>query len=142
RMGKSLRSSILYAPRRQHATQLPAGPVIPARAFTIHPTHPNAPCSHAMIANPAAKYRAFAPVSLPDRQWPNRVITRPPIWMSTDLRDGNQSLIDPMSVDTKLRFFEMLVDIGFKEIEVAFPAASDTDFNFVRRLIEENRIPD
>ncbi|MFA5549697.1 MAG: 2-isopropylmalate synthase [Porticoccaceae bacterium] len=95
-----------------------------------------------MIANPAAKYRAFAPVSLPDRQWPNRVITRPPIWMSTDLRDGNQSLIDPMSVDTKLRFFEMLVDIGFKEIEVAFPAASDTDFNFVRRLIEENRIPD
>src|SRR5690606_27943432 len=72
----------------------------------------------------------------------NRVITRPPIWMSTDLRDGNQSLIDPMSVDTKLRFFEMLVAIGFKEIEVAFPAASDTDFNFVRRLIEENRIPD
>ena len=95
-----------------------------------------------MIANPATKYRAFAPVSLPDRQWPNRVIDKPPIWMSTDLRDGNQSLIDPMSVDTKLRFFEMLVAIGFKEIEVAFPAASDTDFNFVRRLIEENRIPE
>lgn len=94
-----------------------------------------------MIANPATKYRAFAPVSLPDRQWPNRVIAQPPIWMSTDLRDGNQSLIDPMSVETKLRFFDMLVDIGFKEIEVAFPAASDTDFNFVRRLIEENRIP-
>ncbi|MFA5629946.1 MAG: 2-isopropylmalate synthase [Porticoccaceae bacterium] len=95
-----------------------------------------------MISNPASKYRAFAPITLPDRQWPNKVITAPPVWMSTDLRDGNQSLIDPMSVETKLRFFEMLVEIGFKEIEVAFPAASDTDFNFVRRLIEENRIPD
>jgi 2-isopropylmalate synthase len=95
-----------------------------------------------MIANPASKYRAFAPVDMPDRQWPGKVISQPPIWMSTDLRDGNQSLIDPMSVDTKLRFFQMLVDIGFKEIEVAFPAASDTDFNFVRRLIEEDRIPD
>ncbi|MCK9505993.1 MAG: 2-isopropylmalate synthase [Porticoccaceae bacterium] len=94
-----------------------------------------------MIANPATKYRAFAPVRLADRQWPNRVIDKPPVWMSTDLRDGNQSLIDPMSVETKLRFFEMLVDIGFKEIEVAFPAASATDFNFVRRLIEEDRIP-
>ncbi|MEZ5523879.1 MAG: 2-isopropylmalate synthase [Pseudomonadales bacterium] len=94
-----------------------------------------------MISNPASKYRAFAPVQLDDRRWPSRTIEKPPIWMSTDLRDGNQSLIDPMSVETKLRFFEMLVDIGFKEIEVAFPAASDTDFNFVRRLIEENRIP-
>ncbi|MFW1676217.1 2-isopropylmalate synthase [Pontibacter sp. JAM-7] len=95
-----------------------------------------------MISNPASKYRPFPPVKLDNRQWPNRVIEHPPIWMSTDLRDGNQSLIDPMSVETKLRFFEMLVAIGFKEIEVAFPAASDTDFNFVRRLIEENRIPD
>ncbi|MDF2182854.1 2-isopropylmalate synthase [Neptuniibacter sp. CAU 1671] len=95
-----------------------------------------------MLSNPATKYSAFAPVKLENRQWPNRTIEHPPIWMSTDLRDGNQSLIDPMSVETKLRFFEMLVEIGFKEIEVAFPAASDTDFNFVRRLIEENRIPD
>ena len=95
-----------------------------------------------MITNPASKYRAFVPVQLHDRRWPGRTLEKPPIWMSTDLRDGNQSLIDPMSVDTKLRFFEMLVEIGFKEIEVAFPAASDTDFNFVRRLIEEDRIPE
>lgn len=95
-----------------------------------------------MIANPASKYRPFPPVHLPDRRWPSQVIDKAPIWMSTDLRDGNQSLIDPMSVETKLRFFEMLVEIGFKEIEVAFPSASDTDFNFVRRLIEEARIPD
>jgi 2-isopropylmalate synthase len=95
-----------------------------------------------MISNPASKYRPFTPVRLDDRRWPGRTIENSPIWMSTDLRDGNQSLIDPMSVETKLRFFEMLVEIGFKEIEVAFPAASDTDFNFVRRLIEENRIPD
>ena len=73
-----------------------------------------------MITNPASKYRAFVPVQLHDRRWPGRTIEKPPIWMSTDLRDGNQSLIDPMSVDTKLRFFEMLVEIGFKEIEVAF----------------------
>src|SRR5690554_5829400 len=107
------------------------------RATATQQRHPET----IMIANPATKYRAFAPVRLADRQWPNRVIDKPPVWMSTDLRDGNQSLIDPMSVETKLRFFEMLVDIGFKEIEVAFPAASATDFNFVRRLIEEDRIP-
>jgi len=95
-----------------------------------------------MISNAASKYRAFPPIKLDDRQCPSRTIEKPPIWMSTDLRDGNQSLIDPMSVETKLRFFELLVEIGFKEIEVAFPAASDTDFNFVRRLIEEERIPD
>lgn len=95
-----------------------------------------------MIANPANKYRRFEPVQLPDRQWPNRVLEKPPIWMSTDLRDGNQALIDPMSVETKMRFFKALVAIGFKEIEVGFPSASETDFNFVRRLIEENHIPD
>lgn len=95
-----------------------------------------------MISNPASKYRAFDPVQMNDRRWPGRTIEKPPIWMSTDLRDGNQSLIDPMSVETKLRFFDMLVEIGFKEIEVAFPAASETEFNFVRRLIEENRIPE
>ncbi|MBD1916861.1 MULTISPECIES: 2-isopropylmalate synthase [Cyanophyceae] len=95
-----------------------------------------------MLTNPAEKYRPFAPIALPDRTWPNHVITKPPIWLSTDLRDGNQALIEPMSVEQKLRMFELLVAIGFKEIEVAFPSASETDFNFVRRLIEENRVPD
>lgn len=94
-----------------------------------------------MIANPAQKYRRFEPIQLPDRQWPNRVIEKPPIWMSTDLRDGNQALIDPMSVETKTRYFKALVAMGFKEIEVGFPSASATDFNFVRRLIEEDLIP-
>jgi 2-isopropylmalate synthase len=95
-----------------------------------------------MITNPSAKYRAFPAVDLADRQWPNKTITRPPIWMSTDLRDGNQALIEPMSIEKKLRFFEALVDIGIKEIEVGFPSASQTDFDFVRRLVDEHRIPD
>jgi 2-isopropylmalate synthase len=95
-----------------------------------------------MMQNPAAKYRPFPAVNLTDRTWPNQAITRPPIWMSTDLRDGNQALIEPMSPEKKLRFFEMLVKIGFKEIEVGFPSASQTDFDFVRKLIDENRIPD
>ena len=95
-----------------------------------------------MLKNPAAKYRPFPAVQLLDRQWPSRSITRPPIWMSTDLRDGNQALIEPMSPEKKLRFFEMLVKIGIKEIEVGFPSASQTDFDFVRMLVEEKRIPD
>jgi 2-isopropylmalate synthase len=95
-----------------------------------------------MLTNPAAKYRAFPPVTLSGRTWPDRVITQAPIWMSTDLRDGNQALIEPMSPTRKLRFFEMLVHIGLKEIEVAFPSASQTDFDFVRKLIEEDRIPE
>jgi 2-isopropylmalate synthase len=95
-----------------------------------------------MLQNPAAKYRAFPPVQLTDRTWPDKAITHPPIWMSTDLRDGNQALIEPMSPEKKLRFFEMLVDIGIKEIEVGFPSASQTDFDFVRKLVDENRIPD
>ena len=95
-----------------------------------------------MLPNPAAKYRAFPPVKLSDRTWPNQVISKPPIWMSTDLRDGNQALIEPMSPEKKLRFFEMLLKIGVKEIEVAFPSASQTDFDFVRKLVEEQRIPD
>jgi 2-isopropylmalate synthase len=94
-----------------------------------------------MINNPATKYRAFPAIDLPDRQWPGNTITAPPIWMSTDLRDGNQALIEPMSTEKKLRFFDMLVKIGFKEIEVGFPSASQTDFDFVRTLVEENRIP-
>ncbi|NHZ39144.1 2-isopropylmalate synthase [Massilia aquatica] len=95
-----------------------------------------------MLQNPSSKYRAFPPVNLSARQWPDNAITRPPIWMSTDLRDGNQALIEPMSPEKKLRFFEMLVKIGLKEIEVGFPSASQTDFDFVRKLIDEDRIPE
>lgn len=95
-----------------------------------------------MLRNPAAKYRPFPPVQLAGRKWPNRTIERAPIWMSTDLRDGNQALIEPMSIEQKLEFFEMLVAIGFKEIEVGFPSASQTDFDFVRKLIDEKRIPE
>ncbi|MBU2884226.1 2-isopropylmalate synthase [Gilvimarinus agarilyticus] len=94
-----------------------------------------------MLDQPSTKYRAYQPVSLTDRQWPNRSIECAPIWMSTDLRDGNQALIDPMSVETKLEFFKSLVAIGFKEIEVGFPSASATDYEFVRRLIDEGHIP-
>ena len=95
-----------------------------------------------MLKNPSSKYQRFVGVSLPDRQWPNNFIQKPPIWMSTDLRDGNQALIDPMSVQTKFRMFKELVKIGFKEIEIGFPSASEIDFNFARLLIEENHIPD
>ena len=95
-----------------------------------------------MLHNPSAKYRPFPPVNLVDRTWPDKAITHPPIWMSTDLRDGNQALIEPMSPEKKLRFFEMLVKIGLKEIEVGFPSASQTDFDFVRKLVDEKRIPD
>jgi len=95
-----------------------------------------------MLANPSAKYPVATPLALPDRTWPNQRITQPPIWMSTDLRDGNQALFEPMDGQTKLRMFKMLVEIGFKEIEVAFPAASRTDFDFVRTLIEGGHIPD
>ena len=95
-----------------------------------------------MLQNPAVKYRTFQPVTLPDRKWPNQIISQAPVWMSTDLRDGNQALIEPMSTEKKLRFFELLVQVGFKEIEIGFPSASQTDFDFVRKLVEENRIPD
>lgn len=94
-----------------------------------------------MLQNPAQKYRPFQPVQISDRAWPNRTITQPPIWLSTDLRDGNQALAQPMSIDQKLQFFELLTQIGFKEIEVGFPSASATEFEFVRRLIDEKRIP-
>ena len=88
------------------------------------------------------KYRPFPPVAITDRQWPSNVISQAPIWCSVDLRDGNQALAIPMSVDEKVRMFQLLVDIGFKEIEVGFPAASDTEFNFMRRLVDDNLIPD
>lgn len=95
-----------------------------------------------MLRNPAEKYRPFPAIRLNGRRWPTRTVERAPVWMSTDLRDGNQSLIEPMSIEQKTEFFEMLVAIGFKEIEVGFPSASQTDFDFVRKLIDEKRIPD
>jgi 2-isopropylmalate synthase len=95
-----------------------------------------------MLQNPAEKYRPFPTVRLTGRKWPSRTIDQAPVWMSTDLRDGNQALIEPMNAAQKLEFFEMLVAIGFKEIEVGYPSASQTDFDFVRKLIEERRIPD
>jgi 2-isopropylmalate synthase len=94
-----------------------------------------------MLKNPGRKYQAAAAIALGDRRWPNHVITRPPLWCSTDLRDGNQALIEPMDQARKLRMFEALVRIGFTEIEIAFPAASQVEFDFVRRLIDEDRIP-
>lgn len=95
-----------------------------------------------MLHQPSVKYHAFAPIQLSDRTWPAQTITHPPIWLSTDLRDGNQALIEPMDGSRKLRLFNLLVEIGLQEIEVAFPAASQTDFDFVRHLIEHNLVPD
>jgi 2-isopropylmalate synthase len=95
-----------------------------------------------MFANPSLKYRPFPPIPITDRQWPSQVITKAPIWCSVDLRDGNQALAVPMNVSQKLEMFDALVKCGFKEIEVGFPAASNTEFEFMRRLIEGNRIPD
>ncbi|HEY1130793.1 MAG TPA: 2-isopropylmalate synthase [Roseateles sp.] len=95
-----------------------------------------------MLKQPQLKYRPFAPVALPDRTWPDAVLTRAPIWLSTDLRDGNQALIEPMDIARKLRMFQQLVKIGFKEIEVGFPSASQTEFDFIRLLIDGGHIPD
>jgi 2-isopropylmalate synthase len=94
-----------------------------------------------MQPDPVSKYAPFPPVPMPNRQWPDRTLTRAPIWCSVDLRDGNQALAQPMSVEEKIEFFELLVKIGFKEIEVGFPSASQIEFDFTRRLVEENRIP-
>ncbi len=95
-----------------------------------------------MMINPSEKYRAYAPVNLPDRQWPSKAITKPPIWCSVDLRDGNQSLIEPMGHERKMRMWNALVKMGFKEIEIGFPSASQTDFDFCRHLIDNRCIPD
>lgn len=95
-----------------------------------------------MLTNPSQKYLAHAPIQLADRQWPDKTLTQAPRWLSTDLRDGNQALAEPMDAARKLRFWDLLLKCGFKEIEVAFPSASETDFQFVRQLIEENRIPE
>ena len=95
-----------------------------------------------MLSSKVQKYEAFVPVDLPDRTWPSNKITKPPIWCSVDLRDGNQALIEPMSPERKRRMFEALVKLGFKEIEVGFPSASQTDFDFVRELIERDLVPE
>jgi 2-isopropylmalate synthase len=95
-----------------------------------------------MTAMPISKYRAYAPIQLPDRQWPSKIISKAPIWCSVDLRDGNQALIEPMGVERKNRMFDLLVRMGFKEIEVAFPSASQTDFDFVRSIIVGGKIAD
>src|SRR5438045_7931332 len=95
-----------------------------------------------MLKKPPPKYRPYPPIRLARRQWPNRVLKKAPIWCSVDLRDGNQALAVPMNVSQKLELFQALVKVGFKEIEVGFPSASNTEFTFNRRLIEENRAPD
>ena len=95
-----------------------------------------------MPAMPVHKYRAFPTIDLPDRRWPMQVIDRAPLWCSVDLRDGNQALVEPMGPDRKRRMFDLLVKLGFKEIEVGFPSASETDFAFVRELIEQRLVPD
>ncbi|MDR7376983.1 2-isopropylmalate synthase [Rhodoferax ferrireducens] len=95
-----------------------------------------------MLKQPASKYPAFPPIALRDRAWPNAQLTQAPVWLSTDLRDGNQALIEPMDMARKLRMFGHLLQIGFKEIEVGFPAASQIEFDFVRRLIDDNMVPD
>ena len=103
--------------------------------------HYQPPSGRARGAMPFQKYSAFRPVDLPDRQWPSNVLSTAPRWCSVDLRDGNQALIDPMNVDEKLRLWDLLLEIGFAEIEVGFPAASQPDFDFIRRIIDEGRIP-
>ena len=95
-----------------------------------------------MLNKGCKKYIPFSPVPLPDRTWPDKVITKAPIWCSVDLRDGNQALIDPMNLEEKLLFFKTLVEIGFKEIEIGFPSASETEYEICRALIERNLIPD
>ena len=95
-----------------------------------------------MLAQPHTKYQAFPPIDLPDRRWPSNTIKRAPVWLSTDLRDGNQALFEPMNRERKLKLFDALVQIGFKEIEVGFPSASKTDFDIIRSLIDDGRIPD
>src|SRR5690349_1787919 len=90
----------------------------------------------------ASKYRRFPPIKRPDRKWPDRIIETAPSWCAVDLRDGNQALVKPMTVEQKLRLFQLLVKIGVKEIEVGFPAASQPDFDFVRRILDEGLVPD
>ena len=95
-----------------------------------------------MLRNPSQKYRPFPQINLPDRQWPGRTITHAPRWLSTDMRDGNQALVDPMDAEKKTRFFDLLLKIGVKEIEVGFPSAGATEFDFISGLVKSGRIPD
>ncbi|TCP92517.1 2-isopropylmalate synthase [Sphingomonas sp. PP-CE-1A-559] len=95
-----------------------------------------------MLRDPSTKYRPFPQVDLPDRQWPSKTIVKPPRWLSTDLRDGNQALIDPMDAEKKTRFFDLLCKVGLKEIEVGFPSAGATEFDFISGLVKTGRIPD
>ncbi|MEJ2410099.1 MAG: 2-isopropylmalate synthase, partial [Novosphingobium sp.] len=95
-----------------------------------------------MLKDPSVKYRPFPQIDLPSRQWPSQTITRAPRWLSTDLRDGNQALIDPMGAEKKARFFDLLVKVGLKEIEVGFPSAGATEFDFIRGLVDAGRIPE
>src|SRR5574344_3141860 len=99
-------------------------------------------CRKEFQMNPNGKYKPFEPIPIKNRTWPSKVITKAPSWCSVDLRDGNQALVHPMGVEQKLDFFDLLVKIGFKEIEVGFPSASETEYTFLRRLIEEHRVPD
>ncbi len=102
--------------------------------MALHPQHPS--------RMPFERYQAFTPIRLPDRTWPTNIMTAAPRWCAVDLRDGNQALIDPMGPDRKRRMFELLVSMGYKEIEVGFPSASQTDFDFVRQIIEDDLVPD
>ena len=102
---------------------------------------PVAPVHQQPSGMPCHRYTPFKPVDLPDRSWPAKTITKAPRWLTTDLRDGNQALIDPMSPNRKRAMFDLLVTMGYKEIEVGFPSASQTDFDFIRELIEADRIP-
>ncbi|KAG6815886.1 hypothetical protein H0H93_008881 [Arthromyces matolae] len=95
-----------------------------------------------MLADPSQKYKPYTPLNIQNRQWPSKTFSTPPQWLSTDLRDGNQALANPMTIEQKTTFFRQLVKCGVKQIEVAYPAASDTDFNFVRGLIQNNEVPD
>ena len=95
-----------------------------------------------MLRDPSPKYRAFPPIDLPDRQWPSRAIARAPVWLSTDMRDGNQALVDPMTAEKKTRFFDLLVKIGVKQIEIGFPASGATDFDYIAGLVRSGRVPD
>ncbi len=104
--------------------------------------HPGFTRSQRPSGMPIHRYHAFEPIDLPDRTWPSRTVTEAPRWLSTDLRDGNQALIDPMTPARKMKMFDLLVSMGYKEIEVGFPAASQTDFDFVRQLIEQERVPE
>ena len=106
-------------------------------SITTRSTNPQRPSGM-----PISKYQPFTPINLPDRTWPDKVIDKAPLWCAVDLRDGNQALIDPMDTPRKMRMFELLVGMGYKEIEVGFPAASQTDFDFIRRIIDEGRIPE